>query len=64
MMVENEFDDLEYKKNMAYAEGMDDGIRGDNLNPFDSEDQNEQWKSYEAGFLAGALAEYDTRFGE
>jgi trans-aconitate methyltransferase len=57
-------EDFDALVNMAYAEGMDDGIRGDNLNPFDSEDQNEQWKSYEAGYLAGIMADYDTRYGE
>jgi hypothetical protein len=60
MMVED-FDAL---VNMAYAEGMDDGIRGDNLNPFDPDSNEDQWRAYEQGFMSGVMADYDTRFGE
>jgi hypothetical protein len=46
------------KINMAFAEGQDDGQKGDNLNPFDEEDQPEQWHAYERGFTFALMDGY------
>ena len=41
--------------NMAFAEGFDDGQKGDNLNPFDELTQTEQWNAYERGYISGVM---------
>ena len=46
------------KINMAFAEGQDDGQKGDNLNPFDEEDQPQQWQAYERGFTFALMDGY------
>ena len=44
--------------NTAYAEGMDDSINGDNLNPFDPDTQPDEWKSYEKGYIQGVMSDW------
>ena len=51
-------DDDSEKMNLAYAEGQDDGQRGENLNPFDEIDQPYQWLSYERGFMFAVMDGY------
>jgi hypothetical protein len=41
--------------NMAFAEGFDDGQKGDNYNPFDELTQTDQWNAYENGYLKGVM---------
>lgn len=40
----------------AYAEGFDDGVRGDNYNPFDFDYKPEEWQAYENGYLQGVMS--------
>jgi hypothetical protein len=42
-------------KNMAFAEGFEDGQKGDNYNPFDDVTQHDQWDAYENGYLKGVM---------
>ena len=49
--------ELTERVEMAYAEGMDDAINGDNLNPYDSVTQPGEFQSYEQGFLDGLFAD-------
>lgn len=45
---------------IAYAEGYDDGYNhGNNLNPFDYDDQPNRWQSYEQGFMSAILEEVE-----
>jgi hypothetical protein len=57
-------EDFDALVNMAYAEGMDDGIRGDNLNPFDPDMNEDQWRAYEQGFMSGVFADHQELQGE
>ena len=41
--------------NMAFAEGFEDGQKGDNYNPFDEVTQSNRWHSYELGYLRGVM---------
>ena len=41
--------------NMAFAEGFDDGQKGDNYNPFDELTQTDQWNAYEKGYMQGVM---------
>ena len=42
--------------NMAYAEGFDDGQRGNNYNPYDFTTHPDEWQSYEDGYLQGVMS--------
>jgi hypothetical protein len=57
MMIDYDTDIFTVLKNQAYAEGMDDGMKGENFNPFDQETQVELYESYEFGFMDGLFIE-------
>jgi hypothetical protein len=44
--------------NMDFAEGQDDGQKGENYNPFDEIDQPKQWHAYERGFTFALMDGY------
>jgi hypothetical protein len=53
-----ELDEYQLER-LAYAEGFDDGEKGDNYNPYDYDLKPEQWRAYENGYIQGVMAGYD-----
>jgi hypothetical protein len=53
MMVD--IDDIDVL-NMAYAEGFDDGQKGDNYNPYDFDVKPDEWQYYEYGYIQGVMS--------
>jgi ribosome modulation factor len=49
-----ELDEYQLER-LAFAEGFDDGIKGDNYNPYDELTHQDEWKSYENGYLQGVM---------
>ena len=46
---------IEYQDrlDMSYAEGVDDGHKGNNYNPYDEDTQPDEFLAYETGFTHG-----------
>lgn len=54
-MIDIELDEYQLER-LAYAEGFDDGIKGDNYNPYDYDMKPEEWEQYEKGYIQGVMS--------